>query len=354
MAQSPKEFEAPLSHLHALPFVQNLRFLPAGGSADRGVDSVIEFTTPHGQYRLSVELKKSYLNRSLVNAILSRTRGWTQPEDDAKRRGKLGRTNGQLVLARYVPAATGEQFINAGISFADEPGNIHLRLGSEYNWTVLGKREPPKLPEANRTTPATIQLLFQFAIDPKSTAWTIRDLARAAGISKTKVAQLRQQFLREEILTRKSEFRPKPEISDRLISGYSQILRPKLLLGRYRYPDSSVNEFLRRLPNVLAAEKIRYALTGSPAAELMQHFYRAADVPVFLNLERSGIQRALRLLPDQSGPVVALKPFGELVYWREFDGRMVAPPWLVYAELLVSDDPRAREASEELRKQFLQ
>lgn len=35
-----------------------------------------------------------------------------------------------------------------------------------------------------------------------------------------------------------------------------------------------------------------------------------------------------------------------LVYWREFDGRMVAPPWLVYSELLVSDDPRAREAAE--------
>src|SRR5690349_8316665 len=187
MAQAQKEFEAPLSHLRSLPFVQNLRFLPAGSGTDRGVDDVVEFTTPHRQYRLSLEMKRSYLNKGLVNAILSRTRGSRQPEDDAKRRKRLERTNGQLVLARYIPAATGEQFIDAGISFADEPGNIHLRLGSEYNWTVLGKREPPKLPEANRTTPATIQLLFQFAIEPKSTAWTVRHLARAAGISKTKV-----------------------------------------------------------------------------------------------------------------------------------------------------------------------
>lgn len=350
MAKSQEGIEAPLSHLRSLPFIQDLRILPVENGNDDGVDGTIELKTPHGQYCLFVERKMSYLNRSLVNAILSRARR----EHNEKGQRKFGSANAKLVLARYIPSTVGEQFVKAGISFADEPGNIHLRLGSEYNWTVLGKREPPKLPEANRTTPATIQLLFQFAIDPKSAAWTVRDLARAAGISKTKVAQLRQQFLREKILTSKSEFRLKPEISDRLISGYSQILRPKLLLGRYRYPDSSVNEFLRRLPNVLAAEKIRYALTGSPAAELMQHFYRAADVPVFLNLERSGIQRALRLLPDQSGPVVALKPFGELVYWREFDGRMVAPPWLVYAELLVSDDPRAREASEELRKQFLQ
>ena len=52
--------------------------------------------------------------------------------------------------------------------------------------------------------------------------------------------------------------------------------------------------------------------------------------------------------------MVLLRPFGELVYWREFDGKMVAPPWLVYAELLVSSDPRAREAAEELRREFLQ
>jgi hypothetical protein len=32
---------------------------------------------------------------------------------------------------------------------------------------------------------------------------------------------------------------------------------------------------------------------------------------------------------------------------------MVAPPWLIYAELLNASDPRAREAAEELRQEFL-
>jgi len=86
----------------------------------------------------------------------------------------------------------------------------------------------------------------------------------------------------------------------------------------------------------------------------MQHLYHRPEVPLFLNLETPALQRALRLLPDRDGPVVLLKPFGKVVYWRQFDGRMVAPPWLVYAELLVSGDPRAREAAEELRREFLQ
>lgn len=135
-------------------------------------DGMIELTTPHGQHRLLVEMKRSYLNQSLVNSILGRARH----EHHEKRRGKFG-----------------------------------------------------------------------------SAAWTVRDLARAAGISKTKVAQLRQQFLRDGILTSKSEFRLKPETSNRLISGYSQILRPKLFIGRFRHPEPSPDEFLTRLRSILSA-----------------------------------------------------------------------------------------------------
>ena len=351
---SPRtESEAPLTHLRSLPFVRGLRFHPATKGENWGDDGILEIETPQGRYRLSVEVKRSYLSRSTVNAVIGRALG--RPRGDNRKSSK--EPSGKLVLARYVPATAGEQFVEAGICFADDPGNIHLRLGSEYNWTALGKREPAKLPEADRTTPAVIQLLFQFSVHPESAQWTVRDLARAAGIGKTKAAQLRGQFLRERMLTGqadKPEFRMTPEISDRLVTGYGRILRPKLLLGRCRYADKSVDHFVSRLSGEARTQKIPYALTGGPAADAMQHFYRSPDVPIFLDAPDSGRQRSLRLLPDRSGPVVLLKPFGELVYWREFDGKMVAPPWLVYAELLTSSDPRAREAAEEFRREFLQ
>ena len=140
------------------------------------------------------------------------------------------------------------------------------------------------------------------------------------------------------------------EIGDRLVAGYSQILRPKVLIGRCRYEEPSVDQFVARLSREAAAQKIPYALTGGPAADAMQHFYRSAEVPVFLDAKW---QRSLRLLPDRNGPVMLFKPFGNLVYWREFEGKMVAPPWLVYAELLTGNDPRAREAAEEFRQEYL-
>ncbi|MES1262605.1 MAG: type IV toxin-antitoxin system AbiEi family antitoxin [Acidobacteriota bacterium] len=337
MATRGTDIDTALAHLAALPFVRSLRFIPAPKSADRADDGVLELETATGKHRLSVEVKRSYLNRGLVNAVIGQTHG---PE-------------GKLVIARYVPAALGQQFVKAGVCFADDPGNIHLQLGTKFNWTVLGKREPPALPEAGRTTPATIQLLFQFAVEPPSAKWTVRDLARSTGISKTRVAQIRGQFLLERILTgpaNKPDFRMTTEIGDRLIAGYSQILRPKLLIGRCRYEEPSVDQFVARLSREAAARKIPYALTGGPAADAMQHFYRGDEVPVFLDAKW---QRSLRLLPDRTGPVMLFKPFGNLVYWREFEGKMVAPPWLVYAELVTDSDSRAREAAEEFRQEYL-
>ena len=116
-----------------------------------------------------------------------------------------------------------------------------------------------------------------------------------------------------------------------MVAGYSHILRPKLILGRYRYQEPSVDQFIARLAHQAAARKMPYALTGGPAADAMQHFYHSSEIPVFLDAE---CQRSLRLLPDRTGPVVLLKPFGDLVHWREFDNKMVAPPWLVYAEVV--------------------
>jgi hypothetical protein len=339
MRSSLSELDAVLTHLRGLPFVRKLRVLPPRDGDERS-DGLLEVTSSGGRYRLVVQHKRAGLNQSLSNSII----GWAESE----------KTTDRIVLARYVPAAIGEQLIDAGISFADEQGNIHLRLGSEYNWTVFGKKEPRRLPEAIRTTPATLQLLFLFATNPEAASWTVRDLASATGISKSKAAQLRNQFLTEGLLTARSGFQLTPEVTDRMISGYSQILRPKLVIGRYRSPDDSAERFLQRLVSTAKSESLRYALTGGPAAAAMQHFYQGSDIPVFMSQPGNAGQRALRLLPDRTGPVLLLEPFGDLIYWQEFDGMMVAPPWLVYAELLVSGDPRAREAAEELRRGFLQ
>jgi hypothetical protein len=100
MATRRPDTDTALAHLAALPFVRSLRFIPAPKSADRADDGVLELETATGKHRLSVEVKRAYLNRSVVNAVIGQTHG----------------RQGKLVIARYVPAALGEQFVKAGVA----------------------------------------------------------------------------------------------------------------------------------------------------------------------------------------------------------------------------------------------
>src|SRR5580658_5971713 len=246
MPVDPTNDQPQLDQIRAVPFVRHVRMIPAK-SGDRNSSGVLEITTPRGKHRLPLIVRRSYLDRSTVNALIGQIQGERKAGRDGRKRVRNGET---LLLAPYLAAPTAKSFIDAGISFADAVGNIHLSLCDEYHWTVIGERKSPKPPESERLTPAAVQLLFQFATNPESASWTVRDLAAAVGLSKSKVAELRLQFAHERIFTTQgSEKSPgvTRELRDRLISGYNQILRPKLVLGRYRYQESSVDQFVARL-----------------------------------------------------------------------------------------------------------
>src|SRR5262249_54196838 len=154
-------------------------------------------------------------------------------------------------------------------------------------------------------TPGQVQALFLFAIGPKAIEWPVRQIAIQAGISKSKAAQVREE------IKRKYEHWPPTELRQILLSGYSEMLRPKIFLGRYRSPEARVEEFLARLRRDLASLDLRYALTGGPAAEQLQHFYHGSEISIFLSDGNPEIQKKLRLLPDRNGPITFLHGFGE-------------------------------------------
>src|ERR1700730_5310080 len=219
------EFE-PIDALRRIPFVRDLRYAPTPDGQDVGYDGKIDIKTPAGHLHLLVEAKRSFLTRSAVNHLLA----WVKQVG-------TGKAHRVILLARHIPRPVAERLIEAQVNFADDVGNIHLVLGDRYNCTVVCKTAPKPVSERRPISAAQLQLLFQFVTHPDSANWPVRRLELAAGISKSKDAQARQQLVAEGLLTPRGkdyQLGPKNLLAERLSSAYAQVLRPKLLAGRFR------------------------------------------------------------------------------------------------------------------------
>jgi hypothetical protein len=342
MTVSQKQLSPYLERLRALDFVQAVELSPDFKRDKHGVDGLLRIGTPKGTFNFYIELKNSYLDRAHVNALITQAKYYAE-----KDRRPL------LLLARYVPAPSADKLIEAGVSFVDQAGNVHLMLGKSYGRTVVGKRERQRAKEARTITAAKGQLLFTFAAYEQASTWTVRQLAEASGVGKSNVATIRKQLVEEGILTRTFHLRDDKQLEGQLLSAYEQVLRPKLLINRFRAAESSAKQFLGRVRDAFAKASLKWSLTGGPAAFELQRFYKGSEIPIFIGSLADATLRELRVLPDRNGPLILLRAFGTVPFWKEIHRITIAHPWLIYCELMYSSDPRAHEAAEQLKAEFL-
>ncbi len=334
-----------LEQLRTLHFISDLDFSPKNRAGDQGIDGTLKVRTPKGTYSFLVEQKRSYLDRGILNALVAQAKLYARVH-----RKPL------LLLARYIPRPSAERLIESRINFVDQAGNMHLVLGQNYERTIIGNKENAVSKEGKRVSPAIAQLLFTFATKELAGSWSVRQLAEASGLSKSNVANVRQQLVERGVLRESGhgfDISDKSRLQDELLRGYEFALRPKLLIGRFRSSDRDLGDMLASVRKPFADLSIRWSVTGGPAAQALQKFYRGLELPIFVDSFPDQLRRQLRIIPDKAGPLIFLRSFGTIPFWREIEPFPLAHPWLIYAELMYSSDPRAHEAAEELKREFL-
>src|SRR5215831_6379427 len=103
-----------LERLRSLDFVRGIELSQSVRLADRSADGVLRLLTPKGAFTFDIELKNSYLDRSLLNALISQTQHRPQ------------KGHAWLLLARYLPLPSAEKLVEAGLNFLDRAGNMNL------------------------------------------------------------------------------------------------------------------------------------------------------------------------------------------------------------------------------------
>lgn len=254
-----------------------------------------------------------------------------------------------LVMARQLSLPAATRFADAGVSFVDAAGNVNLSLG-DWHKTILGRRLPGPQVRPERNSAAYFQMLFTVAARPETLTAPVRAAGPLMGLSKSQTAVVRGDLDRRGILIRTQQgctLADRDRLERELVQGYESVLRPKLILGRYRALERDPVALLEMLRSRLG----RAAPTGALAAYLQDKYYLGSEWSFFVPATGEEDLRALKLAPARGGEVTLLRGFGEVCFQGTVPN--YPDPWLVYAEMLCSLDSRAQSAAADFRSRHI-
>jgi hypothetical protein len=234
----------------------------------------------------------------------------------------------------------------------DLAGNASLLLGSNVILVSGRPRLDSSAPiQRSSWTRSTLRVALALLTDPSLLKKTYRDIAQVAGVSHGTVQNaIHGMHERRDLIERRGEpglqFTNKDSMIDEWTTLYSSLLRGSLELGRFR---TDMPDWWRGLPDM--PERCRFG--GEPAAAILTDYLKPATFTLYCTNEvpREWIAKA-RLRPDRNGNVEFLKSPIRFTAGTEYP-QNVAPPLLVYADLIASGDSRNLETARLLREQYL-
>jgi hypothetical protein len=196
------------------------------------------------------------------------------------------------------------------------------------------------------------QVLFALLVQPDLLNAPLRMLAQVAGVA-TATAANRLTQLREEGLLHEADQERRLTEPHRLLElwlkGYETLVRPRLLIGRYRIQETDPEALERQIERALGDE-VLWAFGGGAAAYRLTGYYRGPETVVHVQPGAFDLARRLRALRADDGPLILLRAPGPIAF-EGAEPRTVAP-LLVYTELLFAGDKRAREAAIEIQRKY--
>lgn len=264
-----------------------------------------------------------------------------------------------ILFADYVSPGNAQRLREAEVDYVDAAGNLLIhRLGklhllkSGARLRTLAESRPGRL-----FMPSGLQVLLVLLVEPAAAGMPYRELAVHSGVALGSIAVIMNELKGKGYLARGragSRLVRRRELLDRWVSGYSEQLRPKLLLGVFVAREKDAGANWQHLREVLRQRQIESAVTGGLGAYELTHHYRGEDLTAFVSDWPKSVLQQLRWLPSPTGPITLLRQFCPAVLWSKGGEQQVAHPLLVYAELIHSGRERERETARIIYERYLE
>jgi len=299
---------------------------------DMGVDGILELTFDNQTQKLYVEIKKDI----------------RQYHIELLRRIHLEYPQFILIAERIYPNLK-KQLCQEHIPWIDGAGNIYFQKGPHFIWIDKFEDLPEKKTVNRAFTKTGLKVVFLFLHDETWLNKTHREIAKAAGIGLGNIPKifngLKDQHFIVEVDKNKYKMVRKRELLDQWIIEYEKELKPKIHVGNFTF----LNREDERNWKKLNFDNQDY-WGGEPAADLLTNMLKPQMYTIYTNKDRARIMKKFRFKPDPDGNIEINKPFWNIGLER----KNIAPPLVVYADLMNTQDERNMNVAKMVYEQFLQ
>ncbi|WP_127132893.1 type IV toxin-antitoxin system AbiEi family antitoxin [Pseudoflavitalea rhizosphaerae] len=242
-----------------------------------------------------------------------------------------------LVLAEQIAGAAREELRKKGIAYMEANGNIFINNHQAAIFLDGNKPFKETKPVTNRAfTKTGLKAVFHLLNNPEAISKTYRQLAEETGIAlgniKYIIDGLGEAGYIQPLGKRKVALKNKKELLERWVAGYRETLKPDLFKGAFRIP---VNEKRDNWQDINVKD-LHMEWGGEAAGELITHYLQARVLTLFTPDFTEQQAHQIGLAPDRKGDVLVYNKF-----WNgNADHISTAPALIVYADLLITDDPR--------------
>ncbi|MEO6721706.1 MAG: type IV toxin-antitoxin system AbiEi family antitoxin [Ferruginibacter sp.] len=305
------------------------RWNPTGSEPDGELDLYM----PGKDLHLFVEVKKELRQYMLPNIF-----------EMAKKYQPL------MIVATNIFPTLKEMLREKKIGYLDTAGNIYAQTGTNFIWIDGNKPIKEKNTVKNRAfTKTGLKTVFYLLLNKDAINMPHRKLAEATGVAlgniKNVIEGLKEAGFILKVNDTTIKLQEKKALLDRWITGYRETLKPTLLLGRYRFWDRDKLKNWQTLPIQIGED----TWGGEPAAEYFTNYLMPTTLTLYTE-RKAALLTKWTLIPDEKGDVHFYKKF-----WKDEINNLkeYAPPLLVYADLMMTDDPRCQETARMIYNKFL-
>ena len=256
-----------------------------------------------------------------------------------------------LLVTDYVTPELADELRERRVAFIDAAGNAYLEQPPLLIW-VKGQKPAAKLlqPRLGRAfQPTGLQVLFALLCNPEAVNRPYRELATMAGVAHGTVGWVMPDLQRQGFVRDLKGKRRTRRLFDgeRLVAlwadAYARHLRPRLLFGRY---------YIRAVDGWRDWRLTEHGALwgGEPAAAILTDYLRPGELTIYAQQVPGVLAAQHKFLTEPAIGHTAIVEVRKR-FWN-FGGEALhpglAPPLLVYADLLATGDARCIDTAKQV------